>query len=53
MTQKSGGSHVSITFSAAAKARLRHTKQLTLTVRLVASNVAGAQIVKTTTVKLG
>ena len=53
VTQKSGGSHVAITLTAAAKAKLRHTKQLTLTVRLVARNVAGAQIVKTTTVKLG
>lgn len=51
-TTKAGNDGIAITFSKSVDAKLRHTKTLTLTVRLVATNIAGQQVVVTTTVKL-
>ncbi len=51
-TTKAGNDGIAITFSKSAAAKLKRTKSLTLTVRLVASNIAGQQVVVTTTVKL-
>ncbi len=51
-TTKAGKDGIAITFSKTAAAKLRHTKALTLTVRLVAHNIVGQQVVVTTTVNL-
>ena len=51
-TTKPGSSGIAITFSKAAAAKLKHARTLTLTVRLVAENIAGQQVVVTTTIKL-
>ncbi len=52
-TTKAGKDGIAITFSKTAAARLKHTRTLTLTVRLVAHNIIGQQVVVTTTVRLG
>ncbi len=49
---KAGNSGIAITFSKSVATKLRHAKTLSLTVRLVAHNIAGQQVVVTTTVKL-
>ena len=49
---KAGNSGIAITFSKSVAAKLRHAKTLSLLVRLVAHNIAGQQVVVTTTIKL-
>jgi hypothetical protein len=51
-TTKAGNDGIAIAFSKSVATKLKHTKTLALTVRLVASNIAGQQVVVTTTVKL-
>ena len=51
-TTKAGNSTIAIIFSKSVAAKLRHAKTLTLTVRLVAHNILGQQVVVTTTIKL-
>jgi hypothetical protein len=51
-TTKGGSSTIHITFSKTAAAKLKNAKTVSVTVRLVASNVSGQQVVVMTTGKL-
>jgi hypothetical protein len=51
-TTTGGKNSIRVKFTKAAAAKLRKTKSLSVTVRLVARNIAGQQVVVTTPVKL-